>query len=237
MTTRSRKQPDALAEHEQELLEYMNNKKQDLVLMAEYYAKAKFAYQCKATEIDRTGFTIQYMDKNMEGELQQKDVRVQFQTPATNKETAKERIIATTKEARQALGLEIDRTYVPPGRKGPKLFVWPNSTMMQVIIFFWILCAVLAYVPKLPLRVELWRFNAGGPEQFQWLLFSAVIMHLVESVAIIGMGIYTKFPPRILLKWWLLSIPFGIAALGPFVKTAAKRKFAEDAKSKEVKIN
>ena len=89
---------------------------------------------------------------------------------------------------------------------------------------------------RLPLRLELWRFKAGGPEQFQLMLFAALIMHLVESLAVIGIGIWTKFPRKELVKWWVMVIPFGVAALGPFVKTAAKRKFAEDAKSKDVKI-
>ncbi|KAI8822935.1 uncharacterized protein EV422DRAFT_522745 [Fimicolochytrium jonesii] len=110
MSLRNRKTTtDPLSPHESTLLQHINSQPDTLVLFAQYFANSRLAARATVTEVDSAGLTLQYVDKNMEGQLAQKEIRIQFDGPVRDVESAKRKIDALGKEAKDAMGMVCER--------------------------------------------------------------------------------------------------------------------------------
>ncbi|KAJ3296680.1 hypothetical protein HK104_001359 [Borealophlyctis nickersoniae] len=227
MSVRNRKQTrqsDPVAPYEKELLEWLNNDPESLLVMCRYFANAKMALHPRAIDVDSAGFTLQYIDKNLEGELVRKDVRVQFDEPAGTLEEAKRRIRAMMDEARKGFNLVVDKTYVPPGREPPRVFIPPEMAVCVVAAGLWSIFAAFAFQDRLPVRMEIWRIQMGGPEIFFNIVVGALVIHAVECLVALGVCVWARIPVGATIMWLLTILPLGLASLKPLVKTAVSRR-------------
>ncbi|TPX66149.1 hypothetical protein SpCBS45565_g04640 [Spizellomyces sp. 'palustris'] len=236
MSLRNRKNQgkDPIAPFEEELLTYVNARHEDLVVCAQYFANSKNALQTKVSDIDSAGFTLKYVDKNMEGELAQKEVRVPFDRPVATKEAVKDKFLTLAKEARAGLGLVIDKKYVAPGST-PRLDFSPPAQILTGAAALWTVALGGAFAP-LPPVAEFYRSELGGKQIFENVIMGVLALHGLEGLVVLGFGVYGRFPFIDLVKSVVFTILFGMACVGPIIKTAVKRKLFLDGQKESIKI-
>ncbi|KAI8897902.1 hypothetical protein BC833DRAFT_591767 [Globomyces pollinis-pini] len=92
-----------------------NKKVEVLLRLAKYFGNAKLAAKLNIAELDQAGILLQYVEKNVDYGLQQKEVRIQFSKVASNILEVKSQINLLDIEASDALSMRVDKSYIPPG--------------------------------------------------------------------------------------------------------------------------
>ncbi|TPX62938.1 hypothetical protein PhCBS80983_g00209 [Powellomyces hirtus] len=231
MSMRNRKGPfrDPIAEHESSLLEFVNARDEDLINYAKYFAHSKMALKTKVTEIDSAGFTLQYVDKNAEGGLAQKDVRVQFDAPATTVHDVKKKLANLAKEAKTSLSLDskMDKSYRAPGSdRLPQIEPVMGTAAVTGFLVLWATLIVGVLVPTLPPQFEELREHLGGRVMFERVAFGILLVHAIECVVVVAAAIYGSFELGDTIASLIRTLLFGLGSLGPVVKAAVNRRTA-----------
>ncbi|KAJ3003628.1 hypothetical protein HKX48_001667 [Thoreauomyces humboldtii] len=237
-----RKAPtDPIVAHEPELLSYLNSRPDDLDLFALYFAQSPKALQIQVSDIDSTGFTLQYVERTgLEGNFTRKEVRVVYDR-ATTVADVKKRIDALKREAKVATELVVDRSYVAPGSDGTlkmKNVMSPMSDPLKVILVLgWIILILAVYGPDLPtlldVDLEAVKDHMGGRPLFLKFLVALAAIHAVECVLVLVLAVYGALPLDDVVVALVYVALFGVHATGPFVKMVFKRKAYLDGKKAE----
>ncbi|KAJ1328845.1 hypothetical protein BSLG_009889 [Batrachochytrium salamandrivorans] len=126
-------------------------------------------------------------------------------------------------------GLVLD--YVSPGASlNEKEFTMPPP------LHFYLCCNRMGYLIQHGIcryctnNAGIVRGIIGGHQPCANLLFAIFIIHAIEAVATVAIGIWAEFTLSNILKWWFLTHIFGFATLGPVVRIAFRRRADLDAR-------
>jgi hypothetical protein len=124
-------------------------------------------------------------------------------------------------EAIVAMGMKPDKSYKGP-KKAIKLFKAPDIFTTVFTISLWTLFIYMAYVEQVHPYVEPLRSFLNGIQGAQNALFALVMMHSVEVVIAIGLGIYSDLPIGVIVSYSFVIFFVGMNSLKECVKTAYK---------------
>ncbi|KAI8588457.1 hypothetical protein BDZ88DRAFT_421582 [Geranomyces variabilis] len=238
MSLRNRKTGgrDPIADHEAELLEYINARDDDLVNYAKYFAHSKMALRSKVVEIDSDGFTLQYADRTSDNSIAMKEIRVPFDERTETKAGVLKKLASLAKEARSSLDLDkkVSKAYVAPTLDNlPRVENTLSTTHIAMTCGLWIVGLLGAFAPTLPEPLQTYREENGGQVTFERIIMGVLAVHTAECALVIAASIYGSFPFIDVLKSLFNTMVFGIGTLGLVVKTATSRKEMID-QAKEV---
>ncbi|KAJ3158994.1 hypothetical protein HDU86_002163 [Geranomyces michiganensis] len=229
MSLRNRKTGgrDPIADHETELLEYINARDDDLVNYAKYFAHSKMALRSKVIEIDSDGFTLQYADRTSDNSIAVKEIRVPFDQRTETREGVLRKLASLAKEAKSSLDLDkkVSKAYVAPTVDNlPRMENTLSTTHIAMTCGFWLVGLLGAFAPTLPEPFESYREETGGQVTFERIIRGVLAVHGVECALVIAAAIYGSFS-FVDTVWSIINtLIFGIGTLGAVVKTATTRK-------------
>ncbi|KAJ3306817.1 hypothetical protein HDV03_003854 [Kappamyces sp. JEL0829] len=171
-----------------------------------------------------------YVEKSVDAGLQQKEVRVQWNTPATTKAGLEQEMRILVAEVKSALHMKVDKSYIPPGREGQLvLFENPSTAEYLSTLVYWIFLFLLTQPWFIPQAVTDLVIQAGGSlVVIGNISFGIGLIHIGLALAVLVMGLNSEFPIDPLLKWSGLTLFFGFLTAGRAIKIAYKRKFQLD---------
>ncbi|KAI8920433.1 hypothetical protein BC831DRAFT_479726 [Entophlyctis helioformis] len=200
-----------------------------LIHMALYFASAKTAADVCMSDLDTAGFTLQYVEKNVDHGLQQVETRVQFDRPVGSLAAIEQKLEGMAYEARTALSMKPNKNYVAPGTRKDELFVPPTLATSIGLTIFWTVLYCISCVDALPAPLEILRSIIGGRAACENMALGIVCIHVLECAAVFGFGLWSEIPLDIVAKWVGLTSYYGFATLGPFIKIAYKHRMKLDA--------
>ncbi|KAJ3188875.1 hypothetical protein HDU85_004589 [Gaertneriomyces sp. JEL0708] len=227
---RGKSKVDPLAPHEETLLKLINAQKDHLKLFTLYFANAREADSPRVTEVDHAGLTLRYREKSFvskSNDLVDKEIRIQFNNPAYDLEGAKKQIAVLVKEAKDVTSTKVDKTYVPPGREQPRLFIPPSLQTVVYGLGLWGILLAAGFYHNIPPKIGYYHYALGGHELFRGVAIGIGAIHVVEAVVAIIIGITSGMPMWVNLLVGLLTIPFGLSAIGPHVKCCKKKRLRD----------
>ncbi|KAJ3324572.1 hypothetical protein HDV06_006476 [Boothiomyces sp. JEL0866] len=205
-----------------EILEEYNTKPNVLILFCRYFGNAKSAIGAVMSDID-----------SKDQGLQRKEVMVQFsgQTAQTANQIH-QKLKSLVKEAESGIRLnqEVDKTYVPPGRKSNEVKLYEDPAQLEVILIaiWWSVLVIFAFAPFPEPINNLFDLYIGRSNIFNTLI-ALVTVNIGLALTIGGLCAYAEFPLDILAKWILMTLIFGFLAVSKVVKIAYKRREQLDA--------
>ncbi|KAH6594221.1 hypothetical protein BASA50_006811 [Batrachochytrium salamandrivorans] len=203
-----------------------------LVQVAKYFANARTAEDPLMTDIDCAGFGLCYNEYDADtGKLERMNMRIQYDRPVENADQIQTKLEQMIDEAKTVLSLKPKTDYVSPGASlNEKEFTMPPPLHFIYAAIGWAILYSMAYVDTVPTTLEFVRGIIGGHQPCANLLFAIFIIHAIEAVATVAIGIWAEFTLSNILKWWFLTHIFGFATLGPVVRIAFRRRADLDAK-------
>lgn len=196
----------------EEILDELNDKQELLIRFARYFANARKPINPFVTELDVLKLTLKYS----EGDTR-KEVVIYFDK---NKKKVADKIKALDFESK-IIDIEVDKSYIPPGRKSTSLDLKVSSSRFEMIsmIAFWILILALYFV-HLPFFDRTLVVHS---------IISIVCINASLAIGVFFFGIYTEFPLNELLRWIVHVGLFGFLYGGRFIKIAYRFKEQNDA--------
>ncbi|KAJ3271861.1 hypothetical protein HDV01_006146 [Terramyces sp. JEL0728] len=215
-----------------EILEEYNAKPNVLILFCRYFGNAKSAIGAVMSDIDSKGCTLEYVERTDQG-LQRKEVTVQFggqQAQTVNQLYQKLQSLVKEAEGGMRLNQEVDKTYVPPGRKSNVLTLYEGPAQLEIIliVIWWTTLLVLAFVP-FPEPLNLLFDQYIGRSSVVNTLIALCTVNVGLALTVGGLCVYAEFPLEIISKWIFMTLLFGFLAVSKVVKIAYKRREQLDA--------
>ncbi|KAJ3255087.1 hypothetical protein HK103_006630 [Boothiomyces macroporosus] len=215
-----------------EILEEYNTKPNVLILFCRYFGNAKSAIGAVMSDIDATGCTMEYVERTDQG-LQRKEIMVQFSGQrAQTANQIHQKLKSLVKEAESGIRLnqEVDKTYIPPGRKSNELKLYEGPAQLEIvlIILWWSVLVILAFLP-FPEPINALFDQFIGRSNIQNTLIALVVVNSGLALTVGGLCVYAEFPLDILFKWITMTFIFGFLAVSKVVKIAYKRREQLDA--------
>ncbi|KAI9193649.1 uncharacterized protein BJ171DRAFT_571561 [Polychytrium aggregatum] len=212
---------DPIAPIANDLVFSLNQEADNLLNFAKYFGLCQAPEEPKITDIDALGFTLQFMDRKV-GSL--KEVRVQFNKPCVRRDDARFQIALLAQEAKSALEMDPDKTYVPPGRNPEPYFELPSVNVAAPLLTIWALLIIGTFVDPflLPEQVFFIHSQLGGRAGFHLILRIVLFIHACESVVAIGYCLWGGVPLVSTIKWALSILVFGMGSLRLLVRMVVR---------------
>ncbi|KAJ1342443.1 hypothetical protein BSLG_002988 [Batrachochytrium salamandrivorans] len=138
---------------------------------------------------------------------------------------------ANARTAEDPLMTDIDCAdfHSPGASLNEKEFTMPPPLHFIYAAIGWAILYSMAYVDTVPATLNLSVALLVATNHAQ-TYFAIFIIHAIEAVATVAIGIWAEFTLSNILKWWFLTHIFGFATLGPVVRIAFRRRADLDAK-------
>ncbi|KAK5670250.1 hypothetical protein QVD99_003264 [Batrachochytrium dendrobatidis] len=179
------------------------------------------------------GFSLCYNEIDADsGKMERIDMRIQYDKPVQSISQIKPKLKEMVHEATVALSMKPDKSYVSPGFESlkKKEFSVPSFMMWIYAAVVWTILYSMAYIDKIPSTLEFVRGILGGHQPCINLLFAIFVIHAVESLVILGLGVWAELSISKVFKWYILTHVFGVFVLGPVFQLAYDRRKDLDAK-------
>jgi len=204
-----------------------NIEKGDVIQMLKYFANSK-SELVEITDIYTDGVELTYNDGGVI-----KDIFIAFERKVKDLGLAKKELMKLKREASSVLNMNVDKSYIPPGRETGEIILFTNPSLKTYLAttLFWAVLYYISDLERLPttIRMHILTIFDQDPTAIMNIGISLVIINIGLSAVVLLMGLNAEFPLDILVKWIGLTLFFGFATAGPFVKLAYKRREKLDA--------